>query len=241
MGDYILLNCEQVASVLSPLCIAPKTEVLRAMSGMKLSQNVTGMALRREDQLERKVEELRKQDEELIKVVARNNKLEASSKVKEDKLELSNGVMAENANLQEKVVSLTTELSAKAVEVEGLKGELSVGSDKLAAAISGTTSLENALRVCRSELTEKKEASNRKVAGLEGRIKKLEAELSTLNGQVASLRTEDVSQYSHPYTSHASADLVVPRRLYELWVHTEARLNVYKAFHIEVRETEAKL
>ncbi|XP_070007734.1 spindle pole body component 110-like [Nicotiana sylvestris] len=117
----------------------------------------------REDQLERKIEELRERDEELMKVVARNSELEAS---------------------------------LKAVEVEGLKGELNVGADKLAASVSGTASLENALRVCRSELTEEKEASNRKVAGLEGRGKELEAELYALNGQVASLREKDASRRS---------------------------------------------
>ncbi|XP_070007637.1 uncharacterized protein [Nicotiana sylvestris] len=188
-----------------------------------------------EDQLALKVEELRERDEDLMKAIARNSELEASLKVKEDELELSRGVMAENADLQAKVATLTAELGTKAAEIDGLKGELSVSTGKLATVVSETAALENTLCVCRSELTKEKKASELKVAGLEGCFKELEAELSALNGQVALLRTEDASRRSQPSTSRASADPVVPRRLYELWVHAEARLDVYKALHAEAR------
>ncbi|XP_070015728.1 uncharacterized protein [Nicotiana sylvestris] len=226
LGKDVVMDADR-----NPLCVAPKSEMLRAMGDMELSQNVADMDLwtlimetecerrerkrtaiygktsskyqqyrakhrakadiynqdpdfqlfreglkLREDQLERKVEELRERDEELMKAIARNSELEASLKVKEDELELS-------------------------VKIEGLKGELSVGADKLATAISGTAALENTLRVCRLELTEEKEASKLKVAGLEGRVKELEAELSVLNGQVSSLRTEDASRRSQPSMS----------------------------------------
>ncbi|XP_070003216.1 uncharacterized protein [Nicotiana sylvestris] len=156
-----------------------------------------------------------------MKTVARSSELEAS--------------------LKARVAGLTAELNAKAAEVERLKGELSVDTDKLAAAISGTASLESVLCVCRSELAEEKKASGRKVAGLEGRVKELEAELAALNGRMASLRAEDANHRSQPSTFCALTDLVVRRRLYELWVHAEARLDVYKAFHAEGRATEAEL
>ncbi|XP_070014293.1 filament-like plant protein 1 [Nicotiana sylvestris] len=232
LEDYNMLsNFDQVVYSLDLLCATPESKVLRAISNMELSQNVACMALRREDQLACKVEDLRERDEELMKAVARNSELEASLKVKEDELELSRGVMAENVNLQAKVASLTAELGKKVVEIDRLKGELSVSADKLAIAISEMAALENTLHVSRSKLTKEKEASELKVAGLEGRVKELETELSVLNEQVASLRAEDASRHSQPSTSHASVDPVVPHRLYKLWVHAEARLDVYKALH----------
>ncbi|XP_070029629.1 spindle pole body component 110-like [Nicotiana sylvestris] len=147
----------------------------------------------REDQLERKIEELRERDEELVKDVARNSEIEASLKAKEDELELSRGVTAENADLQLKVADLTAELSAKVAEIEGLKGKLNVSANKLAAAISESVSLENTLRISKSELTREREASGRQVAWLEQRVNELEAELVALKGQMASLRAEEAS------------------------------------------------
>ncbi|XP_009768145.1 uncharacterized protein [Nicotiana sylvestris] len=176
-----------------------------------------------------------------MKFVARDSELEASLKVKDGELELGRGVMAENADLQAKVAGLTAELNAKATEVEGLKGELSVSIDKLAATISESVSLEDALHISRSELTEEKEASGCEVAGLEGRVKELEAELAALNGQLASLRAEDASRRSQPSMSRASANPVVPRHLYELWVYAEAWLDVYKAFHAEGWATKVEV
>ncbi|XP_070025677.1 uncharacterized protein [Nicotiana sylvestris] len=137
----------------------------------------------KEDQMERKVKELKERDEELMKAVARNSELEASLRANEDELELSRGVMAENVDLQARVADLTAELSAKAAEIEGLKGELDVGVDKMATTIFEMVLLEDALCICRSELTGEREASNLKVAGLEGHVKELEAELSVLNRQ----------------------------------------------------------
>ncbi|XP_070010812.1 spindle pole body component 110-like [Nicotiana sylvestris] len=195
----------------------------------------------REDQLECKIEELRERDKELMKVVARNSELEVSLKAKEDELELSRGVTAENADLQAKVVDLTTGLSTKVAEIEGLKGELNVSADKLAAAISESVSLEDALRISRSELTEEKKASGHRVAGLEGRVKELEPKLTAINGQMALLWAEDTCQRSQPSMSRASTDPVVPRHLCELWVHAEARLDAYKAFHTEGRATKAEV
>ncbi|XP_070010817.1 peroxisomal and mitochondrial division factor 2-like [Nicotiana sylvestris] len=150
----------------------------------------------REGQLERKIEELRERDEEFVKVVTRNNELETSLKVKEDELELTTGVMAENADLQAKVAALTAELSTKATKIEGLKGELNVSAHKLATAISESVSLEDALYISRSELIGESEASGRRAVGLEGRVKELEAELTALNRQMASLRAEDASRRS---------------------------------------------
>lgn len=62
-----------------------------------------------------------------------------------------------------------------------------------------------------------------------------------LNGQVASLETEDASQRSQPSMSHASVDRIVPCCLYELWVHIKARLDVYKSLHAEGRASKAEL
>ncbi|XP_070020682.1 uncharacterized protein [Nicotiana sylvestris] len=142
----------------------------------------------REDQLERKIEELRERDEEFVKFVAQFIELEASLKADEYELELSKGVTAENADLQVKVDDLTAELSAKVAKIEGLKGELIVSTDEPAKAISESVSLEDALRISRSELTREREAYGRHVAGLEGRVK--EAELAALKGQMASPRAE---------------------------------------------------
>lgn len=58
--------------------------------------------------------------------------------------------MAENADLQVKVASLTSKLNTKAVETEGIKGELNVDADEPAVAICCMTALKNTLRVCRS-------------------------------------------------------------------------------------------
>lgn len=77
--------------------------------------------------------------------------------------------------------------------------------------------------------------------GLEGHIKELERELSVLTGQVASLRTENASQRPYHSTSRASTDLVVPHRVYELWVHVEARLDVYEALYAKGRASGAEL
>lgn len=149
--------------------------------------------------------------------------------------------MAKNANLQERVAGLTAELNAKAVEVEGLKGELSVGADKYVETIYGTASLQSALCVCRLELAEEKETSSRKVIGLEGRVIELEAQLDALNGQMVSLRVEEASHLSQPSTSSASTNPVVPRSLYELWVHKKARLDAYKSFYANGRAIEVEL
>lgn len=130
--------------------------------------------------------------------------------------------MAENVDLQAKMVSLTADLGMTTIEINELKGELSVSVDRLANVISEAVVLEDALCVCRSERTKEEEASALKVAGLEGRIKELEAELSVLTRQVALLRMEDASRRSQPSTSRSSADPIVPYRLYELWVHAEA-------------------
>ncbi|XP_070007531.1 structural maintenance of chromosomes protein 4-like [Nicotiana sylvestris] len=175
----------------------------------------------REDQLESNIEELKERDEELVKAVARNSELEASLKLK--------------------VADLTAELSVKVTDIEGLKGELNVDADKLAATICDSVSLEDALRISRSELTGEREASGRQVAGLKGRVKELEVELATLKGQMASLRAEETSRRSQPSMSRALADPGVPRHLYELWVHAEARLDRYKAFHSEGRATEVEV
>ncbi|XP_070015745.1 uncharacterized protein [Nicotiana sylvestris] len=102
-------------------------------------------------------------------------------------------------------------------------------------------SLEDALRIVKLELTEEKEASGRWVAMLEGRVKELEAELTALDRQIASLRAENARRHSQPSTSRASADPIVPYCLYELWVHAEARLYVYKAFHALGRDTEVEV
>ncbi|XP_070017458.1 uncharacterized protein [Nicotiana sylvestris] len=195
----------------------------------------------REDQLEHRKEELRETDEELVRAVTHNSELEASLKAKEDELELSRGVTAENVDLQLKVADLTAELKAKVAEIDRLKGELSVSADKLAATISESVSLEDALGISRSELTGERKASSRQVAGLEGLVKELEAGLTSLQGQMASLKVEEANQHSQPSTSRASADQGVPHHLYELWVHAEARLNMYKAFYAEGKATEAEV
>lgn len=127
-----------------------------------------------------KVEQLREQDEDLVKDFAHNRKLEASLKMKEDKLESSRGVTAENADLQAMVASLTAELGMKLAEIGELKNELNVSVDGLAAVFPEVAVLEGALRICRLEWTQEKETSAHKVAGLEGRVKEFEAELSLL-------------------------------------------------------------
>ncbi|XP_019259241.1 PREDICTED: uncharacterized protein LOC109237389 [Nicotiana attenuata] len=184
----------------------------------------------REDQLARKVEELREREEDLMKAIARNSELEASLKVKEDELELIRGV-----------ANLTTELDTKTMEINEFKGELGVSSDRFATVVSEAAVLEDALCVCRSELTKEKEASALKIAVLEGRVQGLEAELSALNKKMDSLKAEDVRRQSQPSTSYAPVDPVVPRRLYELWVHAEAQLDAYKALHVDGRASEVEL
>ncbi|XP_070017948.1 uncharacterized protein [Nicotiana sylvestris] len=157
-----------------------------------------------EDQLERRVEELEERDEELVRAIACNSELEALLKVKEDELELSQGVMAENTDLQLKEASLTVELDAKAVEVDGLKGELNASADKLTTTISKTVSLEDALSLSRSELTGEKENFGRRIVGFDGRVRELEAELALLQGQMALLRSYEVNHRSQPSTSRPS-------------------------------------
>nr|XP_009800553.1 PREDICTED: uncharacterized protein LOC104246442 [Nicotiana sylvestris] len=139
------------------------------------------------------------------------------------------------------MASLTVKLGTKAADINEFKGELSVIVDKLATVIFEAAILEDTLCVCRSELTKEKEASALKVTGLEGCVKELEEELSALTGQVASLRTEDMRRHSQPSTSRASADPIVPRCLYELWVHAEAQLDVYKALQASGRASEVEL
>lgn len=69
-----------------------------------------------------------------------------------------------------KIAGLNAELSAKTMEIDGLKGELNASADKLVAAIFETVSLEDALCISRSELAGEREASGRQVAEFERRI-----------------------------------------------------------------------
>ncbi|XP_070022406.1 autophagy-related protein 16-like [Nicotiana sylvestris] len=133
-----------------------------------------------------------------MKAIDRSSELEAALKAREDELELSRGVVAKNADLQAKVASLTAELDMKMAEVDELKGELSVNADRLAHAerervsfVSEATVSEDSLHVYRLERAKDMETSALKTAELEGRIHGLEAELSALNEQVASLKSED--------------------------------------------------
>ncbi|XP_070013448.1 filament-like plant protein [Nicotiana sylvestris] len=224
-------------------------------SSVRLSKNSThsfqllceGLK-QRADELARKVEELKEQEEDLMRVVACSSELEATLRAKEDELELSRGVVSENADLQAKVASLAAELDMKTIEVDELKGELSANTDKLAyaergraAAISEVAVSEDALCVCKLERTKEMEASVLRTKELEGRIQGLEAELSVLNKQVDSLKAKDVRRQLQPSTSYSPADPVVPRHLYELWVHVEAQLDVYKALYVDGRASEAEL
>lgn len=151
-----------------------------------------------------------------MKAIARNSELEVSLKTKEDELELSRDVMVENADLQAKVAGLTTELGMKLAKIDELRGELTMSADRLTTTISEAMILEDALRTCKSERDKEEDTFVLKVAGLEGHVKELEAKLSVLTRQVASLRIENASQRPHPSAFRASADTVVHRRLYEL-------------------------
>ncbi|XP_070008756.1 uncharacterized protein [Nicotiana sylvestris] len=184
----------------------------------------------KKNQLEQKVKELKECDEDLMKAIAHCNKLEVALRAKKDELELNKG------------------LDRKAAEVVDLKGELSTNTDGLAlterdkaTAISEATALEDALRVCRSERDKEVETSALKVVRFEGRIRDLEVELSALNEQVAASKAEDMRRQSQPSTSHASTDPIMSRELYELWVHVESQLDVYKSLHADGRIFEAEL
>ncbi|XP_070025859.1 nuclear matrix constituent protein 1-like [Nicotiana sylvestris] len=208
----------------------------------------------KEKLLAQKVEVLKERDEELMKAIARCSELEAALKAKEDEYEVSKGVMAENVDLQARMATLTAELDRRAAEAIDLRGELSVKTNRLAraerdraTAISKVAALEDALRVCRSERENEIETSTLKVVRFEERIQDLEAELSVLNEQVNALKAEDVRRQLQPSTTHASADPVVSRELYEMWVHVEARLDVYKSlqangkvFEVELRDVRVK-
>ncbi|XP_019238116.1 PREDICTED: uncharacterized protein LOC109218216 [Nicotiana attenuata] len=87
----------------------------------------------REAQLERRGAELEVADGELVRAVARNSKLEALLRAKDDELELNRGVAAENADLQQRVAGLTADLDVRKAEIDRLKGELGANADKLAA------------------------------------------------------------------------------------------------------------
>ncbi|XP_070005581.1 uncharacterized protein [Nicotiana sylvestris] len=185
----------KVASTFAPLCAAPESEALKEISDVELSRSDSGMALQ--------VEELKERDEDLMKAVAHSRELEAALRAKEDELELSRGVVAKNADLQAKVASLTVELDMKTVEVDELKGELSVNADRLARAereraiaVSEAAVSEDSLCVCRLERAKEIETSALKAAELERRIQGLEAELFALNKQVDSLKAENVRQQS---------------------------------------------
>ncbi|XP_070026718.1 uncharacterized protein [Nicotiana sylvestris] len=151
-----------------------------------------------------------------MKAIARCSELEAALKAKEDELEMSKGVMDESVDIQVRMTALAAELDRRAAEAVDLRGELSAKANGLAHAkrdrvstISQVASLEDALRVCRSEQDKEAETSALKAARFEGRIRDLEAELSVLNEQVTTLKDEDVRLWLQPSTSHASADHVM--------------------------------
>ncbi|XP_070029665.1 peroxisomal and mitochondrial division factor 1-like [Nicotiana sylvestris] len=190
------------------------------MSDAELSLSISGMALqtlimgiehdrrderrttvfkKKEEELARKVKELKERDEELMKDIGRCNELEATLKAKEDELEMSKGVMAENTGLQARVASLTAELGQREMEAVDLRSELSVKVDELThaekgrvATISEVAALDDALRVFRSERDNEVETLALKVARLEERIQDLEAELYRLNELVVAMKAEKV-------------------------------------------------
>lgn len=81
--------------------------------------------------MEHRWAELEEVNSELMRIVAHNNELEMLLREKDDELELSCGVAAENVDLQRRVAELTAELDARVMEINGLKGELSVSADKV--------------------------------------------------------------------------------------------------------------
>ncbi|XP_019261029.1 PREDICTED: uncharacterized protein LOC109238983 [Nicotiana attenuata] len=202
----------------------------------------------KDDELTKKDEELRERDDELMRAIGRCSELEAALKSKEDELEVSKGVMAENADLQMQVASLTAELEQKEAKAVDLRGELSAKVEELSrvekgrmAAMAEAAALEDALCVCRSERANEVETSELNVVRLEENIHGLEAELYGLEEQVVVLRAEEARRQSQPSTSHTSADIGVSWELYEIWVHAEAQLDVYKSLKAVGKFSEAEL
>ncbi|XP_019232313.1 PREDICTED: myosin heavy chain, clone 203-like [Nicotiana attenuata] len=202
----------------------------------------------KDDELMKKDEELRERGDELMRAIGRCNELEATLKAKEDELEVSKGVMAENTDLQMQVASLTAKLGQREEKAVDLRGELSAKVEELnraekgrMAAMAEVAALEDALRVCRSERDNEVETSALKVARLEERMQGLEAELSGLNEQAVVLKDEEVRRQSQSSKSHTSANPGVPRELYEMWVHAEAQLDVYKSLKAIGKISEKEL
>ncbi|XP_070015036.1 uncharacterized protein [Nicotiana sylvestris] len=188
----------------------------------------------KDDELTKKDEELREREDELMRAIARCSELEAALKAKEEELEVS-GILNDRTRAEGGEGCR----SKGRAECQGRRTESCRERQKVA--MAEATALEAALRICRSERDNEVETSALKVARLEERIQGLEAELSGLNEQVVVLKAKEVRRQSQPYTSHTSVDPGIPRELYEMWVHAEAQLDVYKSFKAVGKVSEAEL
>lgn len=72
------------------------------------------------------------------------------------------------------------------------------------------------------------ETSTLREAQLDEQIRRLEREVSNLGDQIAALEVEKAQMLARASSSHTSAFLDVLRYLYEIWIPTEAQLNIFK-------------
>ncbi|XP_070029751.1 uncharacterized protein [Nicotiana sylvestris] len=244
--------------------------MLQTLKDADLSLDISGMALRtlimeierdrreehkmalfkkmqKDEEIKEKDEEMKEKDEELMRSIGWCSVLEEEPRAKEVEHEVSKGVMAKNADLQTHVASLRVEIKQSKARAVNLRGELSTRVEELGraektrmTAVIEEATLGGALRVCRSERAIEAETLELNEASFEERIRDLEAELSKLNEQVIALRVEKAQVQAQPSTSHTFAAPGVSRELYEMWVHVEAQLEIYKSLKIAGKIFEAE-
>lgn len=142
--------------------------------------------------------------------------------------------MVKFEKIEARVVDLRAELSTRVAE-------LNLAERTRMAAMAEAATLEGTLSVCRSERANEVDTSTLKVARLEERVESLEVELYGLNEQVVTLKVKKEQQQAQPSTFHTSADPSISRELYEMWVHAEAQLDVYKSLKAVGKVFEVEL
>ncbi|XP_070009490.1 peroxisomal and mitochondrial division factor 2-like [Nicotiana sylvestris] len=152
-------------------------------------------------------DELKRKDDELVRVIRKCSVLEGALRDKEEELEVSKGVEAQCANLQDQVVSLRAEIEECLIKVDVLNSEVT----------EKTTDLEKA------ELA--RLGAARKMEALEIVVRVLRSERESAL-KTARLREERLDEWIGESEKEVS-DLG-DQDLYEKWIHAKAQLDIFR-------------
>ncbi|XP_070044800.1 uncharacterized protein [Nicotiana tomentosiformis] len=167
-------------------------------------------------------DELKENDDELVKSIKNCSGLEGMLRIKEEELERSKGVKAQCSDLQAQVVELHRQLEEWHPRLWGLMGEVAEKQRELEKAESLRVDAQRRLEVlelANSTLRDKQDndqfAAKAKEERLHGRVRELEKDNTFLHGQVVALEVEKAQLLAQPSSSHTSEFPNIPRASYE--------------------------